>query len=129
MYIAINTSHFDSKVVYSDEKLMNKNGDWMYMEETWILSNENETEEGQVVTIRDAHGRGLKAQQQQQQQRHSIEVRIARDTEIWIKKEVDVDGYFLLQTEKRYREWGYGDKNTSMFLTAEDASSLTVEGK
>ena len=99
----------------------------MYMEETWILSNENETEEGQVVTIRDAHGRGLKAQQQQQQQRHSIEVRIARDTEIWIKKEVDVDGYFLLQigsNEKRHRE-----KYTGMFLTAEDAFSLTVEGK
>ena len=32
----------------------------MYMEERWILSNENNTEEGQVVDIRDSLGRGLK---------------------------------------------------------------------
>ena len=32
----------------------------MYMEETWILSNKNKTEEGQVIEIRDSIGRGLK---------------------------------------------------------------------
>ena len=93
------------------------------MEETWILSNENKTEEGQVVTIRDAHGRGLKVDsKQQQQQKHSFGVRIGRSTEIWIKKEIDVDGYFLLEN-------GSNEKNKGMFLTAEDASLLTVEGK
>ena len=44
----------------SDESLENKNGDWMYMENTWILSNKTNTEEGQVVNIRDSLGRGLK---------------------------------------------------------------------
>ena len=29
-------------------KLENKNGPWMYMEETWILPNENTTNEDQV---------------------------------------------------------------------------------
>ena len=30
------------------DKLENKNGIWMYMEETWILPNENTTNEDQV---------------------------------------------------------------------------------
>ena len=30
------------------DKLENKNGVWMYMEETWILPNENSTKEDQV---------------------------------------------------------------------------------
>ena len=45
---------------YNDEKLENKNGDWMYMEETWILSKKNKTEKGQVIEVRDSIGRGLK---------------------------------------------------------------------
>ena len=40
----------------------------------------------------------------------------------WIKKDLDADGYFLLQVvERRYR--------TAKFLTADDVSSLTLEGK
>ena len=30
------------------DRLENKNGVWMYMEETWILPNENTTNEDQV---------------------------------------------------------------------------------
>ena len=45
---------------YIDGKLENKNGNWMYMEETWTLSNESNSEEGEVVVIRDSIGRGLK---------------------------------------------------------------------
>ena len=40
-----------------DGKLENKNGHWMYMEETWILPYENETKKGQ--TIRNWLGRAL----------------------------------------------------------------------
>ena len=46
-------------------RLENKNGDWMYMEETWILPNETETKdlpEGQV--IRNTLGRVLEADSQ-----------------------------------------------------------------
>ena len=42
---------------HNGDKLENKNGDWMYMEETWILPNETKTKdlpEGQV--IRNTHG-------------------------------------------------------------------------
>ena len=41
-----------------------------------------------------------------------------KGTETWIRKEVDVDGYFLLQ---------HGDND--MFLTSENTSSLTIKGK
>ena len=37
---------------YNNGRLENKNGDWMYMEETWILPSENKTkgiQEGQVI--------------------------------------------------------------------------------
>ena len=44
---------------YNHGKLENKNGDWMYKEETWLLSNESNTEEGQVITIRDSLGKIL----------------------------------------------------------------------
>ena len=40
-------------------RLENKNGDWMYMEETWILPNESQTKDGQM--IRNALGKVLKA--------------------------------------------------------------------
>ena len=43
-------------------RLENKNGDWMYLEATWILPNETKTKglpEGQV--IRNTLGRVLKA--------------------------------------------------------------------
>ena len=39
--------------------------------------------------------------------------------QMWMRKELDKDGYFLLQLEKTI---GQND----MFLTAEDASSLTI---
>ena len=41
-------------------KLENKNGHWMYMEETWILPNESSTNEGHV--IEDSLGSVLKVQ-------------------------------------------------------------------
>ena len=41
---------------------------------------------------------------------------------MWIRNEADEDGYFLLQIEKQI--WHTED----MFLTAEDTSSLTIEG-
>ena len=40
------------------DRLENKNGDWMYMRETWILPDENNLA-GQV--LRDSLGRVLKA--------------------------------------------------------------------
>ena len=40
----------------------------------------------------------------------------------WIRKKTDADGYFLLQLEKKIE---FND----MFLTAEDASSLTIASK
>ena len=42
--------------------------------------------------------------------------------QMWMRKEPDKDGYFLLQLEKKI---GRND----MFLTAEDASSLTIARK
>ena len=42
--------------------------------------------------------------------------------QMWIRKEPDEDGYFLLQLSKRIE---YDD----MFLTAEDDSSLKIERK
>ena len=43
--------------------------------------------------------------------------------QMWIRNEADEDGYFLLQIEKQ--SWHTED----MFLTAKDASSLTIESK
>ena len=43
---------------YNSGRLENKNGDWMYLRETWILPNETKTK-GQV--IRNALGEVLKA--------------------------------------------------------------------
>ena len=45
-----------------------------------------------------------------------------RGKQTWIRKEADVDGYFLLQLVLRI-------DNDDMFLTAEDALSLTIAGK
>ena len=39
---------------YNGERLENKNGDWRYMEETWILPSENKTDE-----VRKSSKRGL----------------------------------------------------------------------
>ena len=61
-------------------------------------------------------------EEQKQKQKPSFGVRIARDPEMWIKKELDVDGYFLLQLADN-------EKHTNMFLTAEDAFSLTIRRK
>ena len=38
----------------------------------------------------------------------------------WIRKDFDADGYFLLQVVGTYRTW---------FLTADNVSSLTLQGK
>ena len=43
----------------------------------------------------------------------------------WIRKNLDADGYFLLQVVER----GYSRYRTAKFLTADDVSSLTLEGK
>ena len=40
----------------------------------------------------------------------------------WIRNKPDADGYFLLQLEKKI-------EHNDMFLTAEDAASLTIAGK
>ena len=45
-----------------------------------------------------------------------------RREKTWIRKEPDVDGYFLLQLLK-------GIGNADMFLTADDGSSLTIARK
>ena len=34
------------------DRLENKNGVWMYMEETWILPNEKEDQVGELVRIK-----------------------------------------------------------------------------
>ena len=39
----------------------------------------------------------------------------------WIRKDFDADGYFLLQLVERI-------DRRDMFLTADDASSLTIKG-
>ena len=45
------------------DRLENKNGVWMYMEETWILPNENAKEEDQVgELVRIKHN--IKSQQE-----------------------------------------------------------------
>ena len=43
----------------------------------------------------------------------------------WIRSKVDTDGYFLLQTNKEL-EQVFQYRN--MFLTADNASSLTIKG-
>ena len=45
---------------------------------------------------------------------------------MWFRKEPDPDGYFLLQLVKNIR---WDDADDDMFLTAKDASSLTVASK
>ena len=42
--------------------------------------------------------------------------------QMWIRKEPDADGYFLLQSVKTV-------ERNDVFLTAEDASSLTIASK
>ena len=59
-------------------------------------------------------------EQQKGQRRTRVE---EKGRKIWFRKEPDPDGYFLLQLVKKY-SW-----DDDMFLTAEDASSLTVAGK
>ena len=44
-----------------------------------------------------------------------------KERKMWIRKEPDTDGYLLLQSQKI--------QLYDMFLTAKDASSLTVERK
>ena len=53
---------------------------------------------------------------------HSSKTKNATDEQMWIIKEPDRDGYFLLQLGKQI------DYN-NMFLTALDASSLTIARK
>ena len=43
---------------YNGERLENKNGDWIYLEETWMLPNEEKKNEGEA--IRNSLGSVLK---------------------------------------------------------------------
>ena len=43
----------------------------------------------------------------------------------WIRKDFDADGYFLLQLVERYDRYWIRNK----FLTADNVSSLTFQGK
>ena len=61
-------------------------------------------------------------EQQKVQGRTRKEEEKEKRRKMWIRKEPDPDGYFLLQLVKKYRD-------DDMFLTAKDASSLTVERK
>ena len=45
---------------YTSGRLENKNGHWMYVEETWSLQNKSSTSEGQV--IKDSLGKVLTVQ-------------------------------------------------------------------
>ena len=45
---------------YTSGRLENKNGHWMYMEETWSFSNKSSTTEGEVIT--DSLGKVLTVQ-------------------------------------------------------------------
>jgi hypothetical protein len=133
---------------YDSGRLKNKNGDWMFMEKTWTFTNENGKKKGQV--IRDSFGRVLKVDSEdlgsldvklQTDDRAGLEVRKTSERgftklfsyktkqadmiddeqskQLWIRKEGDGDGYFLLQSIERQ----------DMFLTAMDASSLTIASK
>ena len=44
---------------YNGERLENKNGDWLYLQETWIVPNEDKKNESEV--IRNSLGKTLKA--------------------------------------------------------------------
>jgi hypothetical protein len=44
----------------NNDRLENKNGVWMYMEETWILPNEKEDQVGELVRIKH----NIKSQQE-----------------------------------------------------------------
>jgi hypothetical protein len=47
----------------------------------------------------------------------------------WICKNFDADGYFLLQLANEFEEEGTWTKlGENVFLTADDASSLTIQG-
>ena len=120
----------------------------MFMEKTWTFTNENGKKKGQV--IRDSFGRVLKVDSEdlgsldvklQTDDRAGLEVRKTSERgftklfsyktkqadmiddeqskQLWIRKEGDGDGYFLLQSIERQ----------DMFLTAMDASSLTIASK
>ena len=43
---------------FNSERLENKNGDWLYLQETWIVPNEDKKNEGEV--IRNSLGKTLK---------------------------------------------------------------------
>ena len=61
-------------------------------------------------------------QERRRQERRRQEEEEKRMMKTWIRNKPDADGYFLLQLEKKTE---YND----MFLTAEDASSLTIARK
>ena len=48
---------------------------------------------------------------------------------MWIRKEPDADGYFLLQLANKIEDNDMFLEDNDMFLTAEDASSLTIARK
>ena len=63
-----------------------------------------------------------KEEEQQKGQGRTRELE-EKERKMWIRREPDPDGYFLLQLVKKYT---FDD---DMFLTAKDASSLTVASK
>ena len=65
----------------------------------------------------------LDVRKEEDQQKGQGSTREEKGRKMWIRKEPDPDGYFLLQLVKKTR-W-----DDDMFLTAEDASSLTVARK
>ena len=47
----------------------------------------------------------------------------------WIRTNFDADGYFLLQLVGKFRNrFGFDEHIKDMYLTADDASSLTIQG-
>ena len=62
----------------------------------------------------------LDVRKEEDQQKGQGSTREEKGRKMWIRKEPDPDGYFLLQFVNDYKD---------MFLTAKDASSLTVAGK
>ena len=64
---------------------------------------------------------------------HSSTTKQASDNtqweQIWIRKEADPDGYFLLQLAKKIKFDSWSNYAEDAFLTAEDASSLQIARK
>ena len=65
----------------------------------------------------------------EEEQKGQGKTREEEERKMWIRKEPDPDGYFLLQLVKKTRWDDDIIRWKDCFLTAEDASSLTVARK